>query len=370
MLWAVRRVALGVTQAVSQKEGALGYLERYVAEETAGEYKAGRISYRELLRRLTMLTGSALAAVALAATLGCTADSTPTPINTIPAPTATAAPTPTATVVPFPTATPVPTATATPVPAPTATPAPPATFAPGITVSPSDPAIEAGNVTFQNAGVTLMGYLARPKAGGTYPAVLVIHENQGLVQPHFPDVARRFAKEGYVALALDLLSREGGTASLSNPAQASALLGRAGEARLVEDMNGAVRYLQGLPSVRPDRVGAVGFCAGGGMVWLLSVRNPDIKAAVPFYGPRPPLNEVPNIRAAVLGLYGATDTFINSGVPDLEAALRASNKTFKTITYPNAPHAFFNDTGSFYRPPAPEAAWKDTLAWFAQYLKG
>ncbi len=323
----------------------MGYLQGYVAEETAGEYKAGRISYKELLRRFTLLTGSVVAAVALAVSLGCTA-STP--------PTATTAP-PTATAAPLPTSTSL-TQTATP------------TRAPGVTVPPDDPSIEAGKVTFENAGVTLMGYLARPKAGGPYPAVLVIHENRGLL-PHFEDVARRLAKEGYVALALDLLSREGGTATFTDQAQATATLGRAGQDRLVTDMNGAVRYLEGLPFVRADRVGCVGFCFGGGMAWLLSVRNQDIKAAVPFYGPRPPLDEVPNLRAPVLGLYGGNDTFINPMVPDLEAALKQNNKTYKFITYPGAGHAFFNNTGQNYNAGAADAGWREALAWFAQYLK-
>lgn len=335
------------------EEITVGYLERYVAEETAAEYTTGHITYRELLRRFTLLTGSAVSALALAVTLGCASDESSVPTVPLPASTATAAPTIAPTRAPA----------ATPTPAPTASPSA------GVTVPPDDPAIEAGNVTFQNAGVTLRGYLARPKAAGLHPAILVIHENRGLL-PHFPDVARRLAKEGYVALALDLLSREGGTSALTDPAQATATLGRASQERLVEDMNGGVRYLQGLPFVRADRLGALGFCFGGGMVWLLTVRNQDVKAAVPFYGPRPPLNEVSNIRAAVLGIYGANDTFINPGVPDLEAALKQNNKTHQLITYPGAGHAFFNDTGRAYHAAAAEAAWRETLAWFVQHLKG
>jgi len=225
-------------------------------------------------------------------------------------------------------------------------------------------------VSFKNGDVTLMGYLARPRDASPHPAVLVIHENRGLVLPHYQDVARRLAKEGYVALALDLLSREGGTATFTDTARATAVLGQASQTRLIDDMTGSVRYLEGLSFVRSDRVGAMGFCFGGGMVWLLCTKNPDIKAAVPFFGPAPALGDVPNIHAAVLGLYGANDNFINPGVPALDSALTQNGKTHKFVTYPGAGHAFFNDTGGAYNAAAADGAWRETLAWFNQYLKG
>ncbi len=344
----------------------MGYMGRYIAEENAEAYKEGRITYKELIRRLTLLTGSLVAAVTLAVTMGCTSDEAATPTS---APTATSAPAPTSTTAPtlVPTATPAPTAAATRPPAPT-TAATAAATPGGVTVRPDDPAIEAGPVTFKNGDVTLMGYLARPRAAGSHPAVMVIHENRGMTD-HFPDVARRFAKEGYVALALDLVSREGGTANVTDPARIQAALGNANTARLVEDMNGGVKYLQSLAYVRADRVGAMGFCFGGGMVWLLCARNPDIKAAAPFYGSGLPIGEVANIRAAVLGVYGGTDTRINSSIPALEAGLKESNKTYKMNVYQGAGHAFFNDTVGSYNPTAAAAAWRDTLDWFRQYLR-
>ena len=134
-------------------------------------------------------------------------------------------------------------------------------------------------------------------------------------------------------------------------------------------MNGGVRYLQSLGYVRADRIGAMGFCFGGGMVWLLCARNPDVRAAAPFYGSAPATSEVGNIRAAMLGVYGGTDTGINAGIPALEAALKQNNKTHKMMTYPGAGHAFFNDTGRAYNAAAADAAWRDTLSWFSQYLK-
>jgi carboxymethylenebutenolidase len=340
----------------------MGYMGRYIAEENAEAYKEGRITYKELIRRLTLLTGSMVAAVTLAVTMGCTSDDVSSPTSP-PAATATSAPSPTSTTAPtlVPTATLPPTATRPPPPTAAATPG-------GVTVRPDDPAIEAGPVTFKNGDVTLMGYLARPRAAGSHPAVMVIHENRGMTD-HFPDVARRFAKEGYVALALDLVSREGGTANVTDPARIQAALGNANTARLVEDMNGGVKYLQSLAYVRPDRVGAMGFCFGGGMVWLLCARNPDIKAAAPFYGSGPPAGEVASIRAAVLGVYGGTDTRINAGIPQLETALKDNGKTFKMNVYQGAGHAFFNDTVGSYNPVAAATAWRDTLDWFRQYLR-
>lgn len=215
----------------------------------------------------------------------------------------------------------------------------------------------------------MLGYLSRPRAQGTYPGVLVIHENRGLL-PHFADVTRRFAKEGYAALAIDLASREGGTAKFTDSAEVSGILARASRERVVDDMNAGLAYLQGLPYVRRDRLGAIGFCFGGGMVWLLAVSNPELKAAVPFYGPRPPLQDVPNMQAAVLGAYAENDTFVNPGVPDLEAALKQNRKAYRFNTYPGTAHSFFNDTGARYNAEGARAAWKDALSWFSLYLKG
>jgi carboxymethylenebutenolidase len=321
----------------------MSQLEQRIAEEAAAAYKAGRITYRDFIHKLTVVTGSVMASLALAFTMGCAADvATSTQVATL-SQQATA------------------TATAPPAGSPTATAA-----GQGGTVTPGDSAIQASDVRFENDGVELLGYLAQPDAPGPHPAVLVIHENRGLL-PHFPDVARRLAEEGYVALALDLTSREGGTAALGPGAQAA--LSSISREDLVEDMNGAVRYLQGLPTVNPQAIGTMGFCFGGGMVWLLCTSNQDIKAAVPFYGSRPPLEDVPQIRAAVLGIYGANDNRINSGVLELQAALEEHGVTHEIITYDGAGHAFFNDTGGAYNAEAAEAAWRETLRWFEQHIQ-
>ena len=184
--------------------------------------------------------------------------------------------------------------------APTPTPIPvPA----GVRVPADDPTIEAGPVTFPGDGLTLMGYQAKPKGNGPFPAIIVAHENRGLTD-YIMDVTRRLAKAGYVALAVDQLSKQGGTAKVTDPAQIPAALSGASPDELAGYYLSGIKYLQGLPIVQRDQLGMVGFCFGGGMTWLTATKSPDLKAAVPFYGPNPPLEAVPNIKAAVLAMYG------------------------------------------------------------------
>lgn len=237
----------------------------------------------------------------------------------------------------------------------------------GVSVAEDDPRIDAGPVEFQGNDATLQGYLSRPKEPGPHPAVLVVHENRGLL-PHFPDVTRRLAAEGYAALAVDMLSREGGTASIGDPDKLRTALRDIPKEQVVADGSARIDYLRGLSYVQTDRVGAMGFCFGGSIVWLLAVRNPDLRTAVPFYGSAPPLEEIPNLQIPVLGIYAAEDNRINGGVPALEQALESNGKDFKFVTYSGANHAFFNDTGSRYRPQAAAEAWTETLNWFEEHL--
>ena len=253
---------------------------------------------------------------------------------------------------------------------PTASPptaVPPAQPQAGVRVGEDDPRIQAGPVEFQGNGATLKGYLSRPTGPGPHPAVLVIHENRGLL-PHFPDVTRRLAVEGYAALAVDMLSREGGTGTFADTDAMRDALRKIARDQIVGDADAGVAYLQAQDFVNRDRVGAMGFCFGGSITWLLAVRNPEIQAAVPFYGSAPPLEEVPNMNIPVLGIYAAEDNRINAGVPDLEAALKANSKTYKFRTFAGANHAFFNDTGRRYHPEAAGGAWQETLAWFETHL--
>lgn len=315
-------------------------LVRYLTEEFLEDYSQGRLTRREALLRLTGVVGS----MALAESLLAACAAPATPAATSAAPLATAAP--------------AGTAAATPEVRPS-----------GVTVPPDDPALTAGDLSFPGEGATLLGYLARPQAEGRYPAVLVCHENRGLTE-HIRDVARRFAREGYVALAVDLLARLGGIGQIADPAQIPGLLGNMPADQLVGDFRSALAYLQAQPYVRPDRIGMTGFCFGGGVTWRCATRLPELKAAIPFYGPNPPLEDVPNIRAAVLAVYGEKDTRITAGAAAIEAAMREQNKVFEKIIYPNAEHAFFNDTGQRYNAEAARDAWTRMLAWFEKYLKG
>ncbi|MBP8002786.1 MAG: dienelactone hydrolase family protein [Chloroflexi bacterium] len=198
------------------------------------------------------------------------------------------------------------------------------------------------------------------------PAILVCHENRGLT-PHIKDVARRLAQAGYVAIAPDLLSREGGTANL-DPAQIPGLLGEAGNIRHVNDFLAAYNHLQTLAFVDGRRVGMTGFCFGGGITWDVATQLPELRAAVPFYGRAPELTQIPNIQAAVLVVYAELDSRITGGRDLVETALQEAGTTYQINVYPGVDHAFHNDTGSRYDETQATQAWQDTLGWFAAYV--
>ena len=248
-------------------------------------------------------------------------------------------------------------------PSPSAVPTSAPTGGPSATAD----SIESGPIEFDADGETLLGYLSRPTLPGPHPAILIVHENRGLL-PHFHDLTRRYAREGYVALAIDMLSRQGGADSFADGNDMRAALSRIPQDQVVYDGNAAVKYLQSLPYVRDDRVGATGFCFGGSIVWQMAVGNPELRAAVPFYGSAPSLDDVAGMQVPVLGIYAGEDSRINAGVPALESELIAQNKEYKFVTYPGANHAFFNDTGSRYNPQAAESAWMEALDWFEDHL--
>lgn len=212
----------------------------------------------------------------------------------------------------------------------------------------------------------LLGYLSRPTLPGPHPGIVMVHENRGLL-PHSQDVTRRFAREGYVALAVDMLYKEGSADSFANSSEMLLALRRIPTKQIFGDGNAAVRFLQNQPYVLRDQVGATGFCFGGNIVWLMAVRNPELRVAVPFYGSAPPLEEVPNLQVPVLGIYAREDTRINAGVPGLKEALKAEGKNYKFVTYPGANHAFFNDTASHHHQAA-EGTWTETVDWFEDHL--
>lgn len=330
-------------------------LKQYLIDEFLEDYSHGQLSRRDALKRLVGLTASVAAANALLA--ACAPPAQPTA--------GVAAPTAFPNTLPPP-ATAVPTAAADPTIATLATATVTAATS-NQSVPVNDPAIHGETVSFPSQGATISGYLARPAAEGSYPAVLVAHENRGLT-PHIQDVVRRLAKAGYVALAVDLLSRQGGSAQVGE-ANVPGVLGNTPPAQLVGDYAAGLEYLKTLPYVVRGRYGMVGFCFGGGMTWRAATQLPELKAAVPYYGPNPPLADVPKINAAVLAQYGGSDARINAGIPAIEAAMQENKKIFQYYIYEGAGHAFNNDTGANYNAQAAQLAWTRTLDWFAQYLK-
>ncbi len=357
--------------------GRLNWMQRYLVDEYIEDYQEGALSRREALKYLAAVLGSAAAATTFLA--GCA----PTPNAASPtagaaAPSASPIAMPATVMAPLATeVSPIPTpeetrflATATVLATtdttPTATPVP---VPQGVNVPADDPDLEARDIIFPGDGLELVGYLARPAGDGPFPAILVCHENRGLTD-HIKDVTRRVAKAGYVGLAVDLLSSQGGTAKVTDAAQIPGVLSSTSPDEMAGYFLSGITYLQTQPFVSKDQLGMTGFCFGGGMTWLVATKASQLKAAVPFYGPNPPIEAVPNIRAVVLAIYGGNDDRINAGIPAIEAAMQQNGKVFEKMIYPGANHAFHNDTGRNYKPDAAVDAWARTLAWFGKYVKG
>jgi carboxymethylenebutenolidase len=294
-------------------------LQRYIAEEIATDHVDGLLSRREAMRRLALLgLGSAAAATLIAA---CADKRTAQP--------------------------------ATPT-------RPGGEQPPGMaTARPTEP------ITWVGPRGTLQGAWAA--ADNPRGAVLVIHENKGL-NDWVRTVAGRLAGVGYSALAIDLLSEEGGTAKFPDPAAATAALAKAEPDRFVADLRSGLDELQ--RRTTDHDLGVVGFCFGGGLVWqLLAAGEPRLTAAVPFYGPLPEdasLSGSPN--AAVLGFYGARDKRVTDSQPAAAAALEKAGLVHDLVVEPDADHAFFNDTGPRYDAAAATDAWQRLQDWLARYL--
>ena len=294
--------------------------QRYVAEEIAVDHADGHVSRREALRRLGLLGLTASAASALLARFARDA------------------------------------AVAAAAPARVAAAAPDASAAAPVPTRP---------ITFRGPrGRTLMGaWAAARRARGS---VLVIHENRGL-NDHIRSVAGRFAASGYSALAIDLLSEEGGSGSFSDPAEATAALYVVPPVRFVADMKAGVTELG--RRVRGKRIAATGFCFGGGMTWLLlASKETRLAAAAPFYGTFPEGGSLKGSKAAVLGIYAELDARVNATRPAAAAALRAARLKHEIATFPGVDHAFFNDTGPRYNASAAADSWQRLLDWFGRYL--
>ncbi len=238
-------------------------------------------------------------------------------------------------------------------------------------VDPKDPTLNSGEIKFGSIdGTSIAGYMTRPKVDGRHPAVIVIHENRGL-NDHIRDVARRLAKAGFVALAPDLLSRLGGTASFASSDAANEGIRKLSEDYVTQDLTGAINYLKDQSYVRPNKIGVTGFCWGGARTLLITTRNKDVAAAVVYYGANPRnLDDVKNINAAVYGHYGETDERITAEVPKLAEAMKKFGKSFEYKVYAGAPHAFNNDANpQRYHAVAAKEAWAKTLEFFKKHLQ-
>jgi carboxymethylenebutenolidase len=313
----------------------------YLTSEVLEDYSDGMITRREALRRLGMLGVAAAVAVPLIAACDAAGISGGSTTPTLPGTTPPASATTTATT------------SAASTGSPSATPAGPAP-------KPTEAITFAGADGRQVQGA----WAAADQARG---AVVVVHENRGLTN-HIRSVTGRLAASGYSALAVDLLSEEGGTASFKDEAEVSAALNNVPDERFVADMKAAVSELE--RRAPGAKIGAVGFCFGGGMVWtLLASGEPRLAAAAPFYGPMPANADFAGSNnAAVFGVYAQQDERVNASRDAAEAALTKAQLTHKIVTFPNAGHAFFNETGQRYSPSAAASAYQQLMEWFGTHL--
>jgi len=222
------------------------------------------------------------------------------------------------------------------------------------------------SVTYPIETGEMKAFLARPSKGKKFPAVIVIHENRGLV-PHIQEVTRRMAREGFLSLAPDALSPVGGTpADVSN---AGELFAKLDSKQTVKNFVAAVQYLKTHP-LSNGKVGCTGFCWGGAMTNQVAVNSPDLDAAVPYYGRQPEPEEVPKIKAPLMAHYAENDERINAGIEKFEEALKKNNKEYQVFIYPGTGHAFNNDSNpQRYNEEAAKLAWSRTVGFFREKLK-
>jgi carboxymethylenebutenolidase len=241
-------------------------------------------------------------------------------------------------------------------------------YAEAQTISFTDSRIKARYVDYPSPGGNsgmMRGYLVQPAGAGPFPAVLVLHENRGL-NPYVEDVARRAATSGFLALAPDGLAPAGGYPG--NDDDGRTLQSGLDPAKLRQDMINSARFLKG-HALSNGKLGATGFCWGGGMVNQLAVAlGADLAAGVPFYGAAAPAADVPKIKAALMVQYAATDERINAQWPAFETALKAGGVTHEAHIYPDTQHGFHNNSTPRYNEAAANLAWERTIAFFRKHL--
>src|ERR1051325_5219651 len=234
--------------------------------------------------------------------------------------------------------------------------------------APGDKRLKVGYETVKApaGNGSIKGYLARPAKNGKLPVVLVIHENRGL-NPYIEDVARRLALAKFIAFAPDGLTSVGGYPG--DDEKGAALFRTVDGKKMTEDFVAAAKWLKGRPD-STGKLGAVGFCFGGGMVNQLAVRlGSDLNAGVAFYGRQPGAEDVPKISAPLLLHYAGNDQGVNAGIAAYEAALKANKKTYALYMYEGKQHGFHNDTTPRYDETAAKLAWERTLEFFNKYLR-
>ncbi|MGD9478313.1 dienelactone hydrolase family protein [Shinella sp. G-2] len=233
-------------------------------------------------------------------------------------------------------------------------------------VAAGDARLAAEDVVYAGGAGEMKGYLVRPReAAGPLGSVIVIHENRGL-NPHIRDVARRMALEGFVALAPDFLSPAGGTPD--NEDQAREMIGKLDPAATVANAEASLTFLAKRDGAN-GKVGAIGFCWGGGLVNRFATKSDALRAGVAYYGAQPPAEDVPNIKAALLLHYAGLDERINAGIDAYRKALEAGGKSFEIHVYDGVNHAFNNDTSAArYDKAAADLAWQRTVAFLKKNL--
>lgn len=308
----------------------LDVTQRYLATEFAEGYEDGLLPRRDLVERILRMTGGVGSAASLLLAMG------------VPTRSAHAQAGP---------------------PAYAASVEPQSPF----TVPEGDASVVTMDFMLDSNGTDVRAYLARPASEGRFPGVAICHENAGTAE-HFRDVARRFAKVGYVAIHLDLLSREGGTEAVPANERAGALTAPGKSDLFVQDFRAAIAFLRAHENVKPDAIAMTGYCFGGSVSWNVACREPALTAVAPFYGPPAFPDELVNVHAAALGVYGENDARVNASIPTVEAGLSKAGVAHRLVTYPGAMHAFFNDTRPNYHAEASTQAWHDTLEWFSTHL--
>lgn len=238
-----------------------------------------------------------------------------------------------------------------------------------IQVKADDPRLQSEYITYQSpkGGGTIKALLSRPvETKPPLGGIVVVHENRGL-NPYIEDVARRAALAGFISIAPDALTPLGGYPG--NDDEGRTMQSKRNRDDMLEDFIAAYDCLKSNKDCN-GKVGVVGFCFGGAIANLMAVRLPGLAASVPFYGGQPPIGEVPKIKAPLLIHYAGLDTRVNEGWPAYEAALKANNKEYTAYIYPEVNHGFHNDTTPRYDKAAAELAWKRTIDFFGEKLKG